>query len=338
MLGCYDDLVEMRAGFKLLGQMVAVLPVILVGGSVSQLGIFGWEIDLGWLGVPCTLAWLIIGINALNLLDGMDGLASLLGSGIAVAIAAIAFSLGLPEMMLIALALFGALAGFMVYNRPPAQVYLGDSGSMLIGLVLATLALRAGPTPGFASATVLMALLFVPLLDTGLAVIRRTLSGRGIMAADRGHVHHRLLDRGLSIWSTLGFLGALCLVSGSVAWGVAAGGQLELTAWTIMAGVTIVCVNRRLLGHEEWALTKDRWTRIVASGRACPSADRMPQRASFAESASTSGTLMPHGRVKREIAEGLPLVAKRIQVQVEIPVGKSMRGAPSGERQVELVK
>ena len=337
LLGCYDDAFELRAGVKLLGQVVSVFPVILVGCSANHLCLLGWEINLGWFGIPCTIAWLIVGINALNLIDGIDGLASLLGLAISGTLAVIAISLGLPDIMLVALALCGALAGFLVYNRPPAQIYLGDCGSMVIGLVLATLAMRAGSIPGTASLTVLVALLFVPLLDTALAVIRRTLSGRGIMAADRGHVHHRLLDRGLSIWTTLAFLGSLCLMSGAVAWTVAAREQREITAWAIMAGITIVCVNRRLLGHEEWALTKDRWSRIAPAIRGLPAADSVKHQASYADSPSTVGSLMPHGRVNGKIAEGLPLISKRIQLRTDRAAGQSVQGAPSGKRHVELV-
>jgi hypothetical protein len=208
---------------------------------------------------------------------------------------------------------------------------------MVIGLVLATSALRAGPMPGTASVTVLIALLFVPLLDTTLAVIRRTLSGRGIMSADRGHVHHRLLDRGLSIWSALAFLGFLCLMSGAVAWAVAARGQEEITAWAIMAGVMMVCVNRRLLGHEEWALTKDRWARIAPAVPGFPAPDGVQHKASYADSPSAAGSLMPHVRVKREIGEGLPSIAKRIRRQTEMAAAHSAQGSPSGEQLVELV-
>ena len=339
LLGCYDDAFELRAGFKLLGQIVSISPMIAVGCSASHLSFGGWEINLGWFGVPCTVAWLILGINALNLIDGMDGLASVLGLAISGALAVIAFSLGLPEIMLVALALCGALAGFLVYNRPPAQIYLGDCGSMVIGLVLATLALRAGSMPGKASVTVLVALLFVPLLDTSLAVIRRTLTGRGIMAADRGHVHHRLLERGLSIWTALAFLGSLCLLSGAVAWSVAAWEQHEMIAWAFMGGVTVVCINRRLLGHEEWALTKGLWARTAAPVlRSFAVADRVQHQASYADSPSTAGSLMPHGKTKGEkIAETLPLIAKRIKPRAEMATAQSVQGAPSGERQVELV-
>lgn len=338
VLGCYDDAYELRAKYKLLGQVVSILPMIVVGCYADQLSFLGWEINLGWFGIPATIIWLIVGINALNLVDGMDGLASLLGVAISGALAAIAFSLGLPDVMLIALALCGALAGFLVYNRPPAQIYLGDCGSMVIGLVLATLALRAGPVPGAANATVLIALLFVPLLDTSLAVIRRMLSGRGIMAADRGHVHHRLLDQGLSIWTTLVFLGSLCVMSGAVAWTVAAWGQQEITAWGIMAGVTILCVNRRLLGHEEWALTRDRWTRSGGSAvPAVPAADRVQHLASHTDLPSPASSVMPHGGVNRKFSERVPVIAKRMQLQAKVSVGQSVQGLASGEQHVELV-
>jgi UDP-GlcNAc:undecaprenyl-phosphate GlcNAc-1-phosphate transferase len=311
LLGCYDDAFDMRAGSKLFGQIVSILPIIAAGCSASHLCFFGWEMDLGWFGIPCTIIWLILGINALNLIDGIDGLASLLGLAIAGALAAIAFGLGLPDVMMVALTLCGALAGFLVHNRPPAKIYLGDCGSMVIGLVLATLALRVGPMPGTASLTVLGALLFVPLLDTTLAVIRRILSGRGLMAADRGHVHHRLLDRGLSIWATLAFLGSLCLISGAVAWTVSIWQEQEFAAWAVMAGITAICVNRRLLGHEEWGLAREQSTRIAASViRGFSTADTVQHQASFTDSPTTVRS--PGARdINREIANGRTSFAKR---------------------------
>jgi UDP-GlcNAc:undecaprenyl-phosphate GlcNAc-1-phosphate transferase len=253
LLGCYDDLVDLRARWKLLGQIVSIVPLVLSGHYVENLAVAGYTIHLGPWGAAWTIVWLVLGINALNLIDGMDGLASVIGILTSVNIAVISTSFGLAHVALAAMALAGALLGFVVYNLPPARIYLGDCGSMVIGLLLGVLALEASPEPATANATIIAGALFVPLFDTALAVIRRTIRGQGIMVADRGHIHHRLLDRGFSIWAVLGILGVFCLVSGAAAWLAAVEGQ-ELAAWAVLLIGTAWCVVGRLAGHEEWAL------------------------------------------------------------------------------------
>ncbi len=264
VLGCYDDLFEVSARWKLFWQIVSTLPIVLAGGYVDQLIFFGYPVTLGWLGVAFTIGWLVLGINAINLLDGMDGLASVIGIAISAAIAVIAAYQGDPAVMMLALALAGALIGFLVYNLPPARIYLGDCGSMIIGVTLALLVLRVSlvGVSSTANFTMAVALIFVPLLDTTLAIVRRTLNGNRLMAADHGHIHHRLLDRGFSIWAVLGLLGTLCLATGAVAWMVAGFGY-ELLAWIILGTMTILLVNRQLIGHVEWNLAGRRFRQIV---------------------------------------------------------------------------
>jgi len=149
------------------------------------------------------------------------------------------------------------LAGFLVYNLPPARIYLGDCGSMIIGVTLALLVLRVSlvDETSTASFSTAVALLFIPILDTTLAITRRTLQGKSPMAADRGHVHHRLLDRGFSIWQVLGILGGLCLTTGAIAWMMYVAG-LELLGWAALGTLIVLLVNRQLVGHVEWRLTK----------------------------------------------------------------------------------
>ncbi|HYW79037.1 MAG TPA: MraY family glycosyltransferase, partial [Thermoguttaceae bacterium] len=166
--------------------------------------------------------------------------------------------------LLLALALAGGLVGFLIYNLPPAKIYLGDCGSMMIGLTLAVLAMQVSVgKPQTANVAVVGLLLFVPLLDTTLAIVRRSLKGKGLMVADRGHVHHQLLDRGYSIWQTLMLLGGLCSVAGAAAC-LAIVAKVELAAWALLASLIVFGVNRRLIGHEEWKLTRE-WIAEVAA-------------------------------------------------------------------------
>ena len=256
LLGGYDDRAEIRAHWKLLGQVVAVAPIILAGHYIHRVGMFGMTVDLGWGGMVLTATWLIIGINALNLIDGMDGLASMLGITISLTVAAIALSLGFGAAVLPALALAGALAGFVVYNLPPARIYLGDCGSMVVGFVLSFLVMQVSfDAAGGVNLMVIGLLLFVPLADTCLAITRRTLKGKNILTADRGHIHHKLLDRGFGAWGVLALLGCISLTAGLTAW-LTAVSSYGLPAWIALGALSVLLINRRLVGHQEWTLVK----------------------------------------------------------------------------------
>ncbi|NQT15652.1 MAG: undecaprenyl/decaprenyl-phosphate alpha-N-acetylglucosaminyl 1-phosphate transferase [Planctomycetes bacterium] len=291
LLGAYDDLANMRAHWKLLGQIAAVIPVVLAGYYVERVTLLGFPIELGRLGIVWTIAWLILGINALNLIDGMDGLATVVGIVISVAIATIAGSQGLSAVMLPTLALAGALAGFAVYNLPPARVYLGDCGSMVIGLVLSLSAMQVSlDGPGSVNLTVITALLFVPLLDTALAIVRRVLSGRGIMTADRGHIHHGLLDRGFNTWSVLALLGGLSLLTGAAAWLMTVV-RCEIWMWGALGAVTAALVNRKLVGHKEWAIVRQLWSQSPQPTARGVSAERNSAQPEVAEHTTAERTM-----------------------------------------------
>ncbi len=263
LLGCYDDLYDMNARWKLLGQITAALPLAIVGYHLQRLTFAGRVYDVGWLGIPITTAWLVLGINAMNLIDGMDGLASTIGIAIALATAITAAALGMPTVVLLSLVLSAALAGFVFYNLPPARIYLGDCGSMLVGLTLALLAMQvAQTTPGTVNLTLTFVLFLIPLLDTTLAIVRRSLQGQGFMTADRGHIHHRLLDRGFSTAQALAILGSFCAITGAVGYLVTVVGH-ELWACAGLAAMILLAINLRLLGHEEWKLI---WQRMPDIG------------------------------------------------------------------------
>src|SRR5690606_28021343 len=151
-------------------------------------------IDLGWMALPVTLLWIVGVTNAFNLIDGLDGLAT----GIALvalgttAIAAVL--LGNPEVLVVCLALTGALIGFLRYNFNPARIFLGDSGSLFIGFLLAVLSVH-GSMKSATAVLILVPLsaLALPLLDTFLAIGRRRLRGGPLSRADSRHIHHPLL-------------------------------------------------------------------------------------------------------------------------------------------------
>ncbi|MGQ9913947.1 MAG: MraY family glycosyltransferase [Thermogutta sp.] len=195
-LGLYDDRFGLRGRWKLLGQ-IAVAALMYFGGfQVSRISVFGETWSLGYAALPVTLLWFVGTINAINLLDGLDGMAATIGIVCSAAVAVLACLTGHLGVAFVALVFTAALLGFLPYNFPPAKIFLGDAGSMLIGLMLGAMVLRAslkGPATLLISAP--LALWTLPLFDTALAILRRKLTGRSIYSPDRSHLHHRLMQR-----------------------------------------------------------------------------------------------------------------------------------------------
>jgi UDP-GlcNAc:undecaprenyl-phosphate GlcNAc-1-phosphate transferase len=257
-VGVADDYRGLLGRHKLLGQLLAVAVVIACGVEVRSLRIFGWTQDLGVLSIPFTAFWLLGAINSLNLIDGMDGLLSCLGFIICASLAALAQHNSHFEMAVIATALAGSLLGFLWFNFPPATIFLGDCGSMLIGLVVGVLAIESSLKSATTVAlTVPAALLVIPILDTSAAIVRRHLTGRSLFTTDRGHLHHVLLGRGLSNRGVLLLVGGLSLMAS-----LGALGSLvihnELVAILSVLAVAGLLVATRLFGHAEFLLIKER--------------------------------------------------------------------------------
>jgi UDP-GlcNAc:undecaprenyl-phosphate GlcNAc-1-phosphate transferase len=229
----------------------------------------------------------------------MDGLASTAGICTAFSISMLAWFTGHVACAPLAMALAGSLLGFLYFNRPPASIYLGDAGSMVIGLVVAALALRsATTTDGEVAIIPLVAVLGLPLLDMALAVSRRWLSGIGISQPDRLHVHHRLLEAGFRIPQILAMIAGLCLVLGALAISAAAT-QLDWVAIIGSLAIVAAMLRMRLIGHHEWRLAGD-WLRM----RIATSAD--PATPSIAEPLRIFGP-----SIGRETAKELPADDRR---------------------------
>jgi len=256
LVGTIDDRFDLPARLKLVLQIVSVLPLIFLGYYVDRVVAFGCPIELGWLGIPLTILWLVGCINALNLIDGMDGLASIVGLSTAAMMSMIAASQGHYHVAGMAIVLAAALAGFLMYNLPPASIFLGDSGSMVIGLTVGVLGmqgtLKTSATLAITAPAVAMTL---PLFDIIAAVVRRKLTGRRIDSPDRLHIHHRLLSRGWSTWQVLCLLGAICLTTGAAAT-AATIFRLDALAWITAMTLVVLMIRLRLFGYEEFALVK----------------------------------------------------------------------------------
>jgi UDP-GlcNAc:undecaprenyl-phosphate GlcNAc-1-phosphate transferase len=200
-LGLYDDLKGARARLKFIVQIAVAVVMWLAGFRIEAVGgSLDLAVDVGLLSLPLTVFWFVGVINAVNLIDGLDGLAAGIALIAATALFGVALASGQVLLALFMAALGGALVGFLFFNFNPARIFLGDSGSLFLGYVLAATSLWTHHKA--AATTVITALpLFVvavPLLDTTLCIVRRLSRGQSPFAPDREHLHHRLMALGLS--------------------------------------------------------------------------------------------------------------------------------------------
>ena len=197
LTGLLDDFFSLKPAVKLGGQIAAALLVFHSGLSVGTLGS---ETPLPlWLNLPLTVFWVLLTTNALNLIDGLDGLCAGIGMVATLALFGAAALYGNRALEYATLPLVCALLGFLVYNASPATVFLGDSGALLIGFLLGCYGMIwTQKTSTMLSLLMPLIALSVPLLDVSVAVLRRLLRQQPIFSADSAHIHHRLLDRGLS--------------------------------------------------------------------------------------------------------------------------------------------
>lgn len=251
--GVLHEIYRLRARQRLALQMIAVLIVCISGLTINEVNLFGTVIDLGLLAIPFTAAWLLITMNAMNLLDGADGIATAIGMVIAGTVGVMCMLGGQTVEAALAFALAGALAGFLVYNFPPSSIFLGEGGSTLIGLLVGILAsqchVKRSTTVALLPA---LSLLTIPLLDASAAIVRRVLTGRGIALSDRGHLHHALLRRGWGPRRLIAGMAGLTMISSAAA----LLGMVTQNSWWSMAGVALV-VGVLLFGRVFW------WNELV---------------------------------------------------------------------------
>jgi UDP-GlcNAc:undecaprenyl-phosphate GlcNAc-1-phosphate transferase len=198
VVGIIDDINGMRARVKLVAQMAAATVAWVLGLRIETLHLPWGSTDLGVLSLPLTVLWIVAVINALNLIDGLDGLASGIALTVLGAFVVIAAGDGVDSAPIVSAAAAGASVGFLAYNLHPAEIIMGDTGSMFLGFVVAAVAISItedGLSP--AAPWVPIVALAIPIVDTAWAIVRRKARGGSVFVADRGHIHHQLLDRGM---------------------------------------------------------------------------------------------------------------------------------------------
>ena len=214
-VGFADDLRPLGAKVKFLAQIGVACILYACDISIDNLSNpFGsGTLDLGWWSFPLTVLWLVAIPNIINLIDGMDGLASGFGLFLCLTLAFVGHYNERPDIVLISVVMSGALAGFLIYNFPPAKIFLGDGGAYLIGFFIASSSLLSSQKGSIMAALLVMVVaLGVPILDTALAIVRRAIRGVPIFRADAEHIHHRLMTIGFSKTRALVALYAASLV------------------------------------------------------------------------------------------------------------------------------
>ncbi len=266
VLGIFDDIYALSAKLKLVVQIIAALVSALEGNLITDLSnpnIFSSDLywHLGWLAIPVSVLWIVAMTNAVNLIDGLDGLACGVTSISSLTLLVIALLVGEPSVALLVAALAGGCLGFLPYNMNPAKIFMGDTGSTFLGYVLAVISIQGLFKMYTLISFVVPFLLFgLPIFDTCFAFIRRIAHGQSPMHADRSHVHHRLIDMGFSqkqavavlyvITAILGLSAVVLTTSGAVK------AMLLLMAFCV-AGVVALSVfrgthhSRREQGEEE---------------------------------------------------------------------------------------
>lgn len=200
IVGIIDDLKDLPAKVKLFGQIIAAAVLVLFDVRIDFISDpFGDLIYLEYLAVPATLFWIVGITNTVNLIDGLDGLAGGVSTIASITILLVALQQDYLLVVVLTAALSGSVLGFLRYNFNPAKIFMGDTGSMFLGYMLAGISV-IGAVKSAATVALIVPIfaLGLPILDTTFAIIRRYLGGKPIFKPDRGHLHHRLLDLGFS--------------------------------------------------------------------------------------------------------------------------------------------
>ena len=258
VLGIIDDCRELDAKLKFVIQIIAALVVVLYGdiriSVMSNPNVFSenpYIIFPQWLSITVTVLWIVFMTNAVNFIDGLDGLAAGVSAIMSMSLVFIAITYHEYEIALLGLTLMGACFGFLPFNFNPAKIFMGDTGSMFLGYMLSVLSVQ-GMFKSYAviSFAVPIIMLGLPLFDALFAMLRRLLTGKNPMSADRGHLHHRLYDMGFSQKQTVFILYAISGVLGITS--ILLAEQRFLRAMLLLISVLIFLLIATMMGKNSY--------------------------------------------------------------------------------------
>jgi len=247
IVGAIDDTSGLRARTKLVVQVLCGILAYYSGFQINviSLPMFG-ALEMGAFAVPVTVIWIVGITNAVNLIDGLDGLAAGVVFCAAVTNLTVAIVTGSVVVAVVMASMMGALLGFLFYNFNPARIFMGDSGSYFLGYVLATMSLAGAAQKTSTTVSLLAPILAlgVPIFDTLFSIVRRGITRQPIFSPDRGHLHHRLLDMGFTHKRAVLTLYGVSLVFAATAVAVALGRKWQIGAAIFVAAVTLAGLIR----------------------------------------------------------------------------------------------
>lgn len=220
LIGFLDDKFHLGPLSKIAGQLIAIAILIFSGTYIEFLTVPFTDTFVAvplWISIPITILWVIGVTNAVNLIDGLDGLASGVSMIASVTILIMAVSMGNIVVVFLATALIGSILGFFYFNFHPAKIFMGDTGSLFLGFILAVISLMGFKQVTTVSLFIPFIVLGVPLTDTFMAIVRRILNNQRIMDADKSHLHHRLLDHGYTHTQTVFIIYGIAMLFGATA-------------------------------------------------------------------------------------------------------------------------
>ncbi|MCD5325925.1 MULTISPECIES: glycosyltransferase family 4 protein [Pontibacillus] len=196
--GVLDDMKELSPKWKMAGQLAAALIVVIAGNvKVEYINIpFGDTLQFGWFSIPITILWIVGITNAINLIDGLDGLAAGVSSIALLTISGMAISMGDIFVSMVGLITLGSTLGFLVYNFYPAKIFMGDTGALFLGFIISVLSLLGFKNITLFSFIIPVIILGVPISDTIFAIVRRFVQRKPLSSPDKSHLHHCLLRLG----------------------------------------------------------------------------------------------------------------------------------------------
>jgi len=219
MLGVLDDIYSLNPWLKLIWQLGVALATVLSGITIDQINIGGKFVDLGIWSIPITMFWIAGLTNAINIIDGLDGLSCGVSTISSISILfVIVIQGGDYTSALITLILIGSCFGFLPFNKNPAKIFMGDTGALFLGYTLAVISVEGMFKAHTLISLVVPLIIFaLPLTDTTIAIVRRLLAGKSPFSADRGHLHHKLVDMGFTQKESVKILYSICGILGLVA-------------------------------------------------------------------------------------------------------------------------
>lgn len=238
LVGLIDDKFQIKPWQKLLGQIVATLVILSDGFFIKYVTVpfieQSVQISL-WIAIPISFLWIVGVTNAVNLIDGLDGLAA----GVSIIAGGAIFVMALIEhdvqVAFLAIAVIGATLGFLFFNFYPAKIFMGDSGSLLLGFLLSVFSLISFKQVTLITLIIPIIILAVPIIDTTIAIIRRKLNKQGIMEPDKNHLHHRLLAAGFTHRQAVFFIYGISIFFGTAA-------ILVYSAGLLASVIIFICV------------------------------------------------------------------------------------------------